>query len=141
MATESELQAESEEIGASLLTMIDGVERVQDDGTSSRAVLVNAESGDRERNPERWWQWNATVVLAPEAAITPQEAGQQMVDLLVAEGWTAGETVEHETGGGTELRRSTDAGSWYVDIGYTRREPPAPQNLSITLVSPHTTKD
>lgn len=142
MATEGELQAEAERIGESMLAAIDDVERAQDDLVGSERRFVNAELGDRERNAERWRQWTADITLPPDGPVSPTEAATRMAAVLEADDWVASEPEVSDIGTGVDYRKAGEpSGSWYVGLSYTTADPPRAQTISITIVSPYTTKD
>ncbi|MFE7507169.1 hypothetical protein [Promicromonospora sp. NPDC057488] len=139
--TIEEYEARSEQIAERLLVTIEDVDRYQDDIIASENRFNNAESHDLEDHPWQYWQWRGAVTLAADAEITPEQAADRMAAVLEDEGWIAREPSRSETGGeySYDLPDSQEQErDWYVGIGFALREPPAPQNVSITIVSPAT---
>lgn len=135
-----DLQTQTEDLAASLMAEIEGVDRYQDDMIASQVRWVDAEGNGEDPNAWRYWQWQGAIEVAADAGVTPQEAAERTAKILEDDGWNADEPVLIETGGGYDYRRSDDSGDWYVGISFTRKEPPAPQNLTLTIVSPPTNR-
>lgn len=139
--TVAQLQERSEEIGHSLTDTIEGVDRFQDDISGGGLQWENAEVNDEDPNGWRYWQWTSAIEFAADAEITPEQAVERMTKVLEDDGWTA-----DEPRGGVEkaqhgFRRSDDLGEgWYVELAFMIEEPPAPQNISVTVVSPSTNR-
>ena len=139
--TVKQLQDRSEQIGQSLTAAIEGVERYQDDYAGGELRWENAEVNDGDPTGWRYWTWDAAIELAPDAQVTPEQAAERMAEVLEEDGWTA-----DEPRGGVEkaqhgFRRSDDLGDgWYVELAFMIEEPPAPQNLSVSVVSPPTNR-
>jgi hypothetical protein len=140
--TIEEYQKESEQIADRLMATIDEVDRYQDDIIASENRFVNAESHDLEDHPWQYWQWQGGIELAADAEVTPEQAADRMAEVLEDEGWTAREPDLNEMGGefAYDLSGGEDGDAWYVGIGFARRVPPAPQNISVTIVSPSTNR-
>ena len=139
--TVAQLEERSEEIGQSLTATIEGVERYQDDYAGGELRWENAEVNDEDPTGWRYWQWDATIVLAPDAELTPEEAADRMIQVLDEDGWAADEP---DVGDGSDrlgFRKSDDLGEgWFVEITYWKDPPPDPQNLFVTVVSPPTNR-
>ncbi|MGI5187790.1 hypothetical protein ACQEVI_06570 [Promicromonospora sp. CA-289599] len=139
--TVQQLQERSEEIGQSLTATIDGVDRYQDDIAGGGERWEDAEVNDDDPDGWRYWQWDAAIVLAPDAELTSDQAADRMIEILEDDGWTA-----DEPRGGVEkaqlgFRRSHDLGEgWYVELAFRVAGPPAPQLLRISVVSPSTNR-
>ncbi|MEU4384360.1 hypothetical protein [Promicromonospora sp. NPDC023805] len=139
--TVAQLQERSEQIGQSLTATIDGVARYQDDYAGGELRWENAEVNDEDPTGWRYWQWDASIELAADAELTPEQAAERMTKVLEEDGWTA-----DEPRGGVEkaqhgFRKSDDLGEgWYVELAFMIKEPPAPQNLSVSVVSPSTNR-
>lgn len=137
-----ELGDEAEAIGESLIATIDDVGRYQPDGINSGWTWDNVEAGERDPSAGKYWGWDATMELAQDARITPEEAAERMADVLADsdDAWDVTGPGDKVGGGMWEFRRPAERGegNWYVGINFARSEPPAPQNLSIEVVSPVT---
>lgn len=139
--TVAQLQERSEQIGQSLTATVDGIDRYQDDISGGGLRWENAEVNDEDPNGRRYWQWDAHIELAPDAEVSPEQAAERMTKVLEDDGWTA-----DEPRGGVEkaqhgFRKSDDLGEgWYVELAFMIKEPPAPQNLSVSVVSPSTNR-
>lgn len=138
--TIEEYETESEQIAQRLLVTVADVDRYQDDLSTSDNRFVNAEGHDLEDHPWQYWQWEGAIELATDAEITPEEGADRMAEVLEDEGWTAREPRLSEGAGMYEydLPAGEEGDAWYVALNFTRDEPPTPQNLSITIVSPST---
>ncbi|MGI5189366.1 alpha/beta hydrolase [Promicromonospora sp. CA-289599] len=139
--TIEEYEIQSEQIADRLMATIEGVDRYQDDIIASQSQFVEDVGHDRQDHPWQYWHWNGSVEIAPDATITPEQAADRIAAVLEDEGWTAREPDLRELGGEYAYDLSDDQKEerdWYVEIGFTLREPPAPQNVSITVVSPST---
>ena len=138
--TIEEYETESEQIADRLMASIEDVDRYQDDIIASQSQFVEDVGHDQQDHPWQYWHWNGSVELAPDADVTPEQAADHMTQLLEDEGWTAREPRLSEASGMYEydLPGSQDGNTWYVALNITRDAPPAPQNVSITVVSPST---
>ncbi|MGI5189673.1 hypothetical protein ACQEVI_16160 [Promicromonospora sp. CA-289599] len=139
--TVAQLQERSEQIGQSLTATIDGVDRYQDDHAGGGLRWENAEVNDEDPNGRRYWQWDATIVFAADAQLTPEQAADRMIKVLEADGWTAGEPALDTGSDRLGFHKSDDLGEgWSVEITYWKDPPPDPQNLFVTVVSPSTNR-
>lgn len=138
--TIEEYETESEQIADQLLATIEGVGRYQDDIIASQSEFVDAEGADPEDHPWQYWHWNGAITLAADAGMTPERAADLMAAVLEDEGWIAREPDVREMGGeyAYDLPGDQDGNAWYVSLNFARREPPKPQNVNITIVSPST---
>ncbi|MGI5190806.1 hypothetical protein ACQEVI_21885 [Promicromonospora sp. CA-289599] len=138
--TIEEYEIQSEQIADRLMATIEGVDRYQDDIIASQSQFVEDVGHDRQDHPWQYWHWNGTIVLADDAAITPEQAADHMAQLLEDEGWTAREPDLREIVGkyDYDLPSGQDGATWYVGITFRRDEPPAPQKLDVEVVSPST---
>ncbi|MEU4361767.1 hypothetical protein [Promicromonospora sp. NPDC023987] len=139
--TVAELQERSEEIGQSLTATIDGVDRYQEDMERSLLEWEDAEVNDEDPDGWRYWNWDIAIELAADAELTPEQAAGRMVEVLEEEGWTAGEHSEGDDRAQLGFHRSDELGDgWTVQISFWKKPPPAPQNLSVSVVSPSTNR-
>ncbi|WP_108490888.1 hypothetical protein [Promicromonospora sp. AC04] len=138
--TIEEYETEAEQIADRLMVTIEDVERYQDDIIASQSEFVDDVGHDQEDHPWQYWHWTGGIELAPDATITPEQAADRIAAVLEDEGWTAREPDLNEMGGeyAYDLPGGQDGDAWYVGIGFARRDVPAPQNVSITIVSPST---
>ena len=139
--TVKQLEERSEQIGQLLTATIEDVDRYQDDHAGGGQIWADAEGNGRDPNAWRYWQWDATIVLAPDAELTPEQAADRMAQVLVEDGWTAGEPVTASGSDRLGFHKSDDLGEgWSVEITYWKDSPPDPQNLFVTVVSPSTNR-
>lgn len=138
--TIEEYETQSDQIADRLMATIENVDRYQDDIITSQSEFVDDVGHDREDHPWQYWHWAGGIELAADAEIRPEQAAARMAAVLEDEGWTAREPRLSEASGMYEydLPDGDADDSWYAAINVTRDAPPAPQNVSITIVSPST---
>jgi len=130
--SEDEVRERAEEIAELLLSAAEGVPRYQDDFVTSETRQVEISASD----PWRYWQVDATLVLAHDTPTSPVQVAEEMIRLLRADGWVSGSRPDPGGAGvDTTLSKQDVGGSWIVSLVGTGLEPPRPQMVFLTVVS------
>jgi hypothetical protein len=131
-ASEMQVQARAEQITALLLSGASTVPRYQDDIVRSEPIGADLDLD----GPWRFWEVHVNVELAQDSPTSPAQVRDEMVRLLLTDGWTEDDRDDPISGGIDTFRKHDLGGSWSVELGAWETPPPSPQRVFFWVGSP-----